>query len=256
MTVSEDFELENESDFEESEYPTAFGVTLTPQVGGIICGLVGVAGAAYLLITMVLPAQQSYKQLQADQQAKEAQLQQLQSGEAETIIENLALQIEQARAVEPQVLSLFSSEATLDTLLLDIYRFIESSNAKLISYQPQGEAVVVDDGSLGELINGKLKRKSFNLEIEGTFAQTQSFLRDLERLKPLLVLKDFRIEVSEPSSYQVDGRQLVIQEAPLLRTTFVMDALLPVDPVEAEAAAAEGDETASQSSEANAEGEN
>ena len=244
MTFSEEFSTDSEFGFEEeSKHPVVFGVTLTPLVGGIACGAVGFLGAIYIVMTMILPVQESYKQLAADKQAKDAQLQQLQSGEIERTIQNLQVQLEQATRIEPQVLALFSSEATLDTLLLDIHRFVNASNTELISYQPEGEATVVDDGSLGELVNGRLKRKSFNLELEGTFEQTQTFLRDLERLQPVLVVKNVRSNLAEPPVYTVNQAKLVKEGQPELRTTFTLDALLPLDEseIEAQQAANEGE---------------
>lgn len=244
MTFSEEFPTDTELGFgEESKHPTIFGVTLTPVVIGIICGAAGFVGAIYLLMTMVLPAQESYKQLAADKQAKEAQLEQLQSGEIERTIDNLQSQLEQARTIEPQVLSLFSSEETLNTLLLDINKFVDSSDAELLSYTPEGEAVVVDDGSLGELVNGKLKRKSFNLQLEGTFGQTQTFMRALERLQPLLVVKNLRSNLVEQPSYVVNQGSLVMQGQPELQTTFTVDALIPVNEAAIEAANQEANGT-------------
>ena len=243
MTFSEEFVTEPD-DFGESQYPTAFGVTLTPSVGGIICGVIGVLGAIYLAVTMVFPAQEAYGQLKADREAKEAQLAQLQSGEAERTLANLEAQLQRSQALEPQVLSLFSSEETLNTLLLDLNRVINASNAQITSYTPEAEATIVDDGSLGELVNGKLKRRSFNMEVNGTFVQTLGLMRDIERLQPLLVVKNLSSQIAEPPSYALSQNKLVIQSPPELQTIFTIDALLPADP--SEVSAAEGEEGAAE----------
>lgn len=67
---------------------------------------------------------------------------------------------------------------------------MQKHQAELVSFKPNGTITVVNDGSLGEGVNGRLKRQQFDLTIRGDFSSTQSLLRDLERLQPLLVIED------------------------------------------------------------------
>ena len=49
-----------------ADYPTAFGITFTPQITGIALGVVGVVGMVYILISFFLPAWNDYQQLKSD----------------------------------------------------------------------------------------------------------------------------------------------------------------------------------------------
>ncbi|MGK7875474.1 MAG: type II and III secretion system protein [Xenococcaceae cyanobacterium] len=237
MTFSGQFVSEEDQEFGEiADYPTAFGITLTPMVSGIICGIIGVFGAAYILMNMVWPALEEYRDLKINKGKEEARLEGLETGETEKKLENLRTKLKKAQALKPQVLALFSNEKTLDTLLIDINGFIESRKAELISYKPEAEkSTVIKDGSLGKLVNGKLKRKRLKLEIEGTFEQTQLILRDIERLQPLLLIKDYRSEVSEKPILFLEFNQaknkveVSLLGQTKLKTTFTLDAILPLN---------------------------
>ena len=137
----------------------------------------------------------------------------------------------------------------MDTLLLDINQRIESSNASLNGVRNQvrergippilleaqlqsfapGEKVVVEDGSLGEGINGKLKKETYNVQFSGDYAQTQSILRNLERLEPLLLVRDFSVTSSGDIPETVIGAsgQVVVQPKIQITTSFEIDALIP-----------------------------
>jgi type IV pilus assembly protein PilO len=84
MTLSEDFNFEG-GEFEEagaeSSYPVVFGITFTPRVSGILLGLLGIAGSAYMVMNMVMPAWETFQQqqkkegdLKTDIQRKEARI--------------------------------------------------------------------------------------------------------------------------------------------------------------------------------------
>lgn len=222
---------------EEPNYPTAFGVTITPKVGGVIIGVAGLLGAAYLLLNVVQPAWQQNQELQAEVDRKEAEI----ANQEETLarIEEIKAQLAQARQRNQQVLSLFSSEQTLVTLLVDLNEIVKDREATLLSFQPQGEPTVVDDGSLGTQVNGKLKRQIINVEMEGSFEQVQSVLRSIERLQSLLLVRNLQAEVSQPQSLILDEGNVVPGEQPTLKTTFTLEALLPVTEEEKAATTAE-----------------
>jgi len=48
---------------ENPNYPTAFGITFTPQVGGILFGVLGLLGSLYLFLNVVQPAWENYQKL-------------------------------------------------------------------------------------------------------------------------------------------------------------------------------------------------
>jgi hypothetical protein len=243
MTFADELVTKNEPEAEEQvNYPTAFGITFTPQVSGIALAILGVLGAVYILANFVMPAYQKYQTLTTDEKAKEDQVNQQKSGVIEKKLQETETKLKQAQNLKSEVLNLFSSQATLDTLLIDINKFVASKNAKLVNYKPQGnEATIVNDGSLGTLVNNKLKRQTINLELEGTFEQTQSILRDIERLQPLLLVKNISSEMTvspfvvlpNPKTKQTE----LISLPSMLKTTVTLDVVLPLTPEEAAAVA-------------------
>ncbi len=128
-----------------------------------------------------------------------------------------------------------------------------SVEAKLRSYKPSVPVAaaatattvpnVVTDGSLGLELNNKLKRDTVDVEFEGNFNQTQQIFRAIERLQPLLVLRDMNIAVDRqggsPILYEINSNSPVpealrnCQPDTVLKTSFKMDALIPVSPEEA-----------------------
>jgi len=248
MTLSEDLNFADqggEFDSEASPYPVVFGVTFTPQIIGLIAGVVGLAGALYILLNLVMPAWDSYQQ----QQAKSGELQGQIEQKKATIkqIDQVKKDLADAQQQRIQVLGLFSNEKTLDTLLLDLNRLVESGNAqvppnavkaKLQKFAPvTNQAEPITDSSLGVAVNNKLKRISINVEFVGTYEQTQSILRNIERLQPLLIVRDYQ-SVLAPVQATTQSGKVVRQVGPApITTSFQLQALMPLTPEELAAAA-------------------
>lgn len=245
MTFSKDFSpLEEGEEFEASPvYPTVFGITLTPAVSGLLIAILGLAGGVYLLLNLVIPAWQKYQELQASREQKQSLVEQKQVSlrQLEKAITDLA----QAKQQNTQVLALFATEKTLNTLLLDLNQVIDSGNAKLqandfraklkrfVPVNQSGE--VIADGSLGPEVNGKLKRRVYNVELQGTFEQTQSIIRNIERLQSFLIIKDFQTALAPAAP---DSKGKVASGPTTITTSFQMQALVPATPAEAAAATA------------------
>ena len=145
------------------------------------------------------------------------------------------------------------------TTIADGQRFEEAigplvADAKLTSYKPVASAVttaaaaptvpkLVTDGSLGPELNNKLKRDTVDVAFEGNFNQTQQIFRTIERLQPLLLLRDMNIAVGRqggsPILYEINSTSPIpealrnCQPDTVLKTSFKMDALIPVSPEEA-----------------------
>lgn len=245
MTVTEDFiSVEEGGELEAAAptYPTAFGITLTPAVSGVLIAVLGLGGALYLILNMVMPAFQKYQELQASRNEKQGLIEQKQTSLIQT--EQVKTQLAQAKQQKVEVLGLFANEKTLDTLLLDLNRVVESSNAqiqrnnvraKLKRFVPVNQtAEAIADSSLGAAVNGKLKRRVVNIELEGTFEQTQSIVRNIERLQPLLIVRDYQSALAQASANQ-QGK--VVQGPATITTSFQLQALMPVSPEEAATAA-------------------
>ena len=244
MTVSEDFISDGEGDFEAAAptYPTAFGVTFTPAISGVIIAVLGLAGTIYLILNLVLPTFQKYQELQASRSEKQTLVEQKKAVLQQT--DQVRTELAQTKQQQTEVLALFASEQTLDTLLLDLNRVVESGNAKpggfirarLKRYVPASPlAEVITDGSLGAAVNGKLKRRVINVELEGTFEQTQAIIRNIERLQSLLLIKDYQSTLAQATPNQ-QGR--VSGGSGTINTAFQLQALIPADPAEAANAAA------------------
>lgn len=223
--------IEGSEDQDSENKMTLFGISMTPTILGILLGLLGVGAFFYIWSTYVSPVLEAKKQLETDKQTKDAQLQQLKTGQIDQQIREIQAQLDREKILEPEVLGMFSDEKTLDTLLLDLSNSIESNQAQLITFLPQDtSAVQITDGSLGELVNYRLKRKSNNVTIRGTFEETKAAIQDIERLQPLLLIKDFSTAVVENPTYRYSNGQIIVTGQPILESTFKIDAILPEDP--------------------------
>ena len=253
MTYADE-EFLPEGQVETPSYPTAFGITFTPKVGGVIFAVIGLLGAAYLFVNAVQPEWQKSDELNNKKAQIEGEIGRLK--ETQKKIEAKKAELEEAKQQNKQVLNLFANEKTLNTLFLDLNNIVESRNGKLKNYNP-GENPpatdgVVNDGTLGAQVNGKLKRKTIAVELEGSFDQIQSIMRSFERLQSLLLVKDFKLETSDepvivlldPSGKSVPGvrkkgqQEVVANAKPNLKATFKLEFLSPVTQEEPNAAAA------------------
>ncbi len=245
MTYADE-EFLPEGQVESPNYPTAFGITFTPRVGGIVFAVLGLLGATYLFLNVVQPEWERYQTLQGEVENIKGEIQNLEA--IQKTIDEKKAQLQEAKQQQKQVLSLFATEKTLDTLLLDLNSFVKARNGRLTVYNPgtdpqQAQTVIINDGSLGPQVNGKLKRKTTNIELEGSFDQIQSILRSFERLQTLLLVKDFQVELSDELVVLVDpesgksvlgvrkqGDQKVLPGAkPNLKARFKLDAILPIE---------------------------
>ena len=156
--------------------------------------------------------------------------------------------VENFQAVSNRADGFFATAALtgFEPIVLDA----NSANANAAAIADDG-LELVQDGSLGSGANGQIKRQTYTVSFEGSFVQTQEIFRQLERLQPLLLVKD--VEMS------VQGRPILFGNAqPLdncqpdlsLETEFTLQALLPLSTdelleqaaAEAAAAAAEGED--------------
>lgn len=244
MTYADE-EFLPEGQVETPRYPTAFGITFTPRVGGIILALLGLLGATYLFAKVVQPEWERYQTLQAEKGKIQQNIANLEAIQKQ--VDAKKAELEQAKQQNKQVLNLFGDEKTLDTLLLDLNSFVKSRNGTLRVYSPgdtpQSTDGIVNDGSLGPEVNGKLKRKTIAVELEGSFDQIQSIMRSFERLQSLLLVRDFKIERADDLVVLIntdngksvlgvrkrENQQKVIPGGkPTLKATFKLDALTPV----------------------------
>jgi type IV pilus assembly protein PilO len=250
MTLSDDLSFsQHATNFDDapSSYPVVFGITFTPRIIGALVGGLGVLAAGYMILTMVLPAWGSFKE--ENRKSEELQTQVEQKRLQAKQIGNVQAELAQAKQQQIQVLGLFANEKSLETLLMDTNRLVEASNAqgtgnpvraKLKKFVPSAdEAQIVTDSSLGEKVNNKLKRTMIKVQIEGTFEQTQSIMRNIERLQPLLLVKNYDSKLVPPEVETINGKQQIVRTGPAkLDTAFDLEALMPLTPEEAAEATA------------------
>ena len=234
MTFADDFLEEQEL---AGDYPTAFGITFTPPVIGIACAIFGLVGAGYIHTQFTSAAKQKYQEVQTQLNEKQAQLDQMSQADFPSKMASLEADLADQEALKSRVLAMFTNQQDLETLLIDLNQFIGANQGELVKYDPDGEIATISDSSLGADVNGKLKRKSFSIELEGTFNQTQAILQDIERLQPLLMVQDYKSRITEePTAILTSDRSTVIpQNSAILATSLKIDAILPLSPEELEA---------------------
>jgi type IV pilus assembly protein PilO len=241
MTIGGDFIPGGDDNLNEApSYPTLFGIQLTPTVSGVLIALLGLAGAGWLLLNVVQPTWQRTMELNQAVAEKKSQL--INQEETQRQIQAERQKLEESKKLQADVLTLFADEQNLDTLLLDINQRVQSGNAELVKFEAATvDPEVITDSSLGPDVNNVLQRQVYDISMKGTFAQTQSIMRGIERLKPLLVVQDLRSELDpETRAIQLDGqgRLLATQPTPELVTSFKLLALLPAPDQPAPAPAA------------------
>ncbi len=249
MTLSDDLNFaEHGGEFDSATpaYPVVFGIAFTPKIIGILVGVIGLAGAGYIVLNLLMPAWESYQQQQAKSTELQGQIEQKKASIKQ--IGKVKDELAQAKQQKVQVLGLFANEKTLDTLLLDLNRLIESGStptsmnvvrAKLKRFVPVSQKPEpVTDGSLGILVNGKLQRSSINAEISGTYEQTQSIMRNIERLQPLLIVKDYQANLAPAEARSPSDKTPVRVGPAAINTSFQLQVLMPLSPEEVAAAAA------------------
>ncbi len=246
--------LDAEAEAAESQYPEAFGITFTPQVSGIALGLVGVVVAGFLWLNFVQEARERQNSLETQRDQLEAQIEQQPALEGR--VQEIEREIQFTRSQQNEVLNLLSREESLDTLLFDLDQTVEQINREtvvseintdqtldeedrgefqLTSFQPQmATPQVVNDGSFGQPVNGRIRRKTYNLEMVGTFTQIQSLISELERLQPLLLINNFSTNVTgeQEGIVVLEGDRLVfeVSQEPELTSSFQLEAILPLSP--------------------------
>ena len=260
MTAANEF-IEAEEEIEGSG-PVVLGVPLTPRNIGIGIAAAGVLLAGFGLFKLVLPTfalgRDLNNQIETTQQEIEQQEQRLST---KTEAEQQLAEAEQRRAA---VTALFADEATLKTLIFDIEEQLNTINAgvtedaekaritKFMPVPPEqagpeqtSDIEVVSDGSLGSAVNGKLRRQRYEVEFEGSFAQTRQFLIILERMQPMLVVRELETQLVDLKSVVAgqykQGKFIPDAKQPQrrLKTSFTLSALMPLSEEQREAATPE-----------------
>ncbi|MBF2056609.1 MAG: type II and III secretion system protein [Cyanobacterium sp. T60_A2020_053] len=245
FTTTEDFGNEAESFGVESDYPTAFGVSFTPQVIGITIGAVGALIAGYLAWSQLLPVQTQISELQTTKEEREAQLAQLKSSQFGAQIPVKQQELERAQTMKTEVEKLFAQDASLETFLIDLNSFANFADVKMSTYTPSPDKTTADPSFGGA--SDSLLVQTFNFNLEGSFRELQLFLQDLERIQPLMVVQNFNLSVTTPQVYLVENQEVIPVGEPTLSSTVTVAAVFanasaPPPPAEAPAEAPPAEE--------------
>ena len=224
MTIGGDF-MPLEGQEESAEYPKLFGVSITPTVGAIGLTLLGAVAAYLLWSNLVQGTLQRNQELKAD-------------------IADAKVKLQSAKQLQADVRSLFATEDSLNTLLLDVNERVQSVNAGVTDPDKRASLAqfdlntdksgVINDSSLGAEVNGKLERRVYDVQIKGSYPQTQSIIRNIERLQPLLIVTGLTSNLDRATQKIVlDDKGRITptgQPDTQILTAFQLSALLPVDP--------------------------
>ncbi len=226
-------------------YPSVFGITFSPIVIGLGVAAVGLGISGYLYMSYLQPQLAKNEELATKLAQTQEQIQ-LRKDNAKKIAEAEQSR-DKVKAQKQAVTALFASDKKLDTLLLDLNKLVNIRQGELQTFKPDepaansgsSGAAIVTDSSLGAALNNKIKRKGVAVEVTGTFEQVQSILRTIERLDQLLLVKDFRADADVSSQKIVldDRGKVIPQPDGKLKTSFKIQALIPLNPAELTAAA-------------------
>ncbi len=223
-----------DEEFDDSaDYPTAFGITFTPQVSGIALGLLGVVGMIYVLLNFFLPAWNDYQKLNQEKIAKQAQVDQESSRALANKFASAERQLKEAEQRKATVLQLYADSQDLQTILYNFNTLFTARDVKLLSFVPQGDPEVIGDDSLGAKVKNRLKRQNYQVSMVGDFPQTQNLIRDIERLQPLILMENMQTTVAQesiPVNVIRDGTKVEIQPETQaeLNTTMTLQVYTPL----------------------------
>lgn len=244
--------ISSEKQEEETGAQEIFGIKLTPQVQAIGIAVLGLLLAGGLGYQFVLPEFQKggeFKQKITESKQTQLQLQAQIQKKAEAEAKQ-----EEAKQRRANVTAMFASDASANTLLLDMTQLVNRINAgvqgddlkaKITKFEPEipqaaataapvaQDPDILTDTSFGPSLAGKLRRKKFKVEFEGNFAQTRNFMRNLELMQSLLVVRNLKSELlSSTQAIEVDflkGKIVPVDRPQTkIKTAFDLHALLPL----------------------------
>jgi type IV pilus assembly protein PilO len=96
-------------------------------------------------------------------------------------------------------------------------------SSELLRFNPSPAEPVTD---LGPELNGKLERVTVDVSMQALFPQTLSIMRNIERLEPLIIIKDVQQSIAPPPAETTEEELLGISR--LLLTDYTLEVLVPV----------------------------
>lgn len=185
MTYADEFVADQQA-------PEATGpLGLSPVIIGAIIGVLGAAGAGFIVWSLILPTLEQMGTIETEIQDLEGQIQQ-QQAKLNGLAEAQA-QLEEVEFRRQELMAFFPSGEVLDISLLDLERLVRNQNLTLKKFAPEGDIEEVTDSSLGAAVNGRFKRQKYVMTVEGDFSKTQAFFRDLEKYEPIIQVSNYKV---------------------------------------------------------------
>jgi type IV pilus assembly protein PilO len=225
---------------------TLFGVTFTSKVLGIIMGIGGIGLGIYLATNYVTPLWDQVQSGQTNISTKKTAV----GGLEQKIVGkgNVLAKIEEAKKQNQFVLSLLPNVDNIDTLMRDIQeqipKTITISLPPDFSYELAG---TMRNFQPTPFVPGpQYKTYSFTIGFDGKFEDVLNTIQKIERLKPLLVVKNLTltkknlpIEQFKFSRPLAPGKEKELLDSlpPLLGADFTLEAFVPLTEAELKAAA-------------------
>ncbi|MDX2255169.1 MAG: hypothetical protein NW214_06620 [Pseudanabaenaceae cyanobacterium bins.39] len=215
---------------------TLFGITFTSKILGILMGVGGIGLAGYVASTIVLPI---WEQVQSAQKNIETKKQEVTSLEAQVASKgNVAEKIEQAKQKNDFVLTLLPNVNNIDTMIRDIQEQVPKTIVIALppdfSYELAGTMRTFQPVAPAD--KGQYVIYSFTIGFDGKFEDVVGAIQKIERLKPLLIVKDLKLtrKTIPTDSFKFSrpiapGREqdLVNSLPPLLGADFTLQAFVP-----------------------------
>ncbi len=226
MSYSEEF-TPNPDISAEPTGPVVLGVTLTPEIIGGIIAFLGVAIAGYIGY-IIWPSWENVSKLQSEVDTKK---QQVSSQEGLKIkVKKAKAELAKSKEQKKYVAQLFATSESMETFLIDLQKAIkpQSKVIKLKTFVPVASSLISPTD-----VTNKIKRVSFNINFEGgSFDQTVTALRNIERLSVFVEMLNFRIDLggSEPQKYLINlsNKTVTTTGTTNLRNSFTLQAIVPL----------------------------
>ncbi|MBE9137767.1 hypothetical protein IQ254_11280, partial [Nodosilinea sp. LEGE 07088] len=97
-------------------------------------------------------------------------------------------------------------------------------SSDLLRFNPSPSSLMVDGPPE---LNGKLERVTIDVSMQALFPQTLSIMRNIERLEPLIIIRDLQQSIAPPPDGATEEDLLGISR--LLLTDFTLEVLVPVN---------------------------
>ncbi len=226
---------------------TLFGVTLTSKVLGILMGVGGIGLAIYVATSYVMPIWDQVQSGQNNIATKKSGLTALEQKVASK--GNVAQKIEDANKQNQFILSLLPNVDNIDTMMRDIQEQIPKTIVIALppdfSYEIAGTMRAFQPA---EPIKGpQYNTYSFTIGFDGKFEDVFNTIQRIERLKPLLVVKNLKLtkkplpsdkfKFSRPIAAGKE-KEIIDILPPLIGADFTLEAFVPLSEAELKAATA------------------